>query len=232
MPKLKAGMRVRSSRTRSSAAPDLGQLAARPPPGQRQRGIGPAGDHHVQPRRQMVEQERHPVLHIARVDDVVVVEHQHDVARDGAQVVEQRGKHRLDRGRPGRLQEGQRTLADPGCRRPQRGDHIGPEGRGIVVAPVEREPRGQPLIGRPGRSRRQPLGEQCGLAEASGRGDEHQLRRGPAIQPLGSGADAAPDLAVTSGRRTSSRAGRLARGSLARAAAVRMGAVRAGPVRG
>ena len=36
----------------------------------------------------MVEQERQPVLHITRVDNVIVVEHQHDVARDGAEVVE------------------------------------------------------------------------------------------------------------------------------------------------
>ena len=68
---------------------DLDQLAARPQPGQRQRGIGAADDHHVQPGRQMIEQERHAVLHLARVDDVVVVEHQHDIGRDGAQVVEQ-----------------------------------------------------------------------------------------------------------------------------------------------
>ena len=129
---------------------DLDQLAARPQPGQRQRGIGPAGDHHVQPRRQMVEQERHPVLHIAGVDDVVVVEHQHDVARDGAQVVEQRGEHRFDRLRRGGRQQGQRVLADPGCRRPQRGDHVGPEGREIVVAPVERQPRHLPPISRRG----------------------------------------------------------------------------------
>ena len=71
---------------------DLDQLAARSQPGQRQRGIGAAGDHQVQPRRQVLEQERHPVLHLARVDDVVVVEHQHDVVRDGAEVVEQRGQ--------------------------------------------------------------------------------------------------------------------------------------------
>ena len=162
----------------------LDQLATRSQSCQRQRGIGPAGDHHVQPRRQMVEQERHPVLHIERVDDVVVVEHQHDVAREGAQVVEQLGQHRFDRRRLGRMQQGQRTLADPGCHRPQRRDHIGPEGCGIVVAPIERQPRGQPLIGRRGRSRRKPLGEQRRLAEASRCGDEHQLRRGPAVQPL------------------------------------------------
>ena len=60
---------------------DLDQLAARSQPGQRQRRIGAAGDHQVQPRRQVVEQERHPLVDVARVDDVVVVEHQHDVAR-------------------------------------------------------------------------------------------------------------------------------------------------------
>ena len=41
---------------------DLDQLAARPQPGQRQRRIGAAGDHQVQPRGQVVEQERHPVV--------------------------------------------------------------------------------------------------------------------------------------------------------------------------
>ena len=32
----------------------------------------------------MVEQERHAVVDLARVDDVVVVEHQHDVGREAA----------------------------------------------------------------------------------------------------------------------------------------------------
>ena len=45
------------------------------------RRIGAAGDHQVQPRREVVEQEGHPVVNVARVDDVVVVEHQHDVVR-------------------------------------------------------------------------------------------------------------------------------------------------------
>jgi len=132
----------------------------------------------------VASQERHPVLHVARVDDVVVIEHQHDLAGHGAQVVEQRGQHRFDRGRPGRVQQGQRTLADSGCRRPQRGDHIGPERCRIVVGSVEREPRRQPLVGRPARSRREPLGEQRRLAESGRCGNEHQLRRRPAVQPL------------------------------------------------
>ena len=63
---------------------DLDQLAAPPQPGQRQRRVGAAGDHQVDLRGQVLQQEGHPVLHLARVDDVVVVEHQHDIVRDGA----------------------------------------------------------------------------------------------------------------------------------------------------
>ena len=43
----------------------------------------------------MVQQEAHPVLHVARVDDVVVVEHQHDIVRDGVEIVRQGDKARL-----------------------------------------------------------------------------------------------------------------------------------------
>jgi hypothetical protein len=91
----------------------LDQLASRPQAGQWEGRIGAAGDHQMHLRRQMFEQERRPVLHITGVDDVVVVEHQHQVARD-AEVVEQRGQHPLDRRRLGLLQERQRALADPG----------------------------------------------------------------------------------------------------------------------
>ena len=58
---------------------DLGELAARPQAGQRQRRIRTGGDHQVNLRGQVLEEERHPVLDVVRVDHVVVVEHQHDV---------------------------------------------------------------------------------------------------------------------------------------------------------
>ena len=72
---------------------DLDELATPSQPRQRQRRVGAAGDHQVYLRGQVLQQEGHPVLHVARVDDVVVVEHQHDIVRDGVEVVEQ--------GRPG-----------------------------------------------------------------------------------------------------------------------------------
>ena len=162
---------------------DLDQLATRSQPRQRQRRVSAAGDHEVQPRRQVVEQERHRVLDLAGVDQVVVVEHQHDVAAGRAEVVEQRRQHHLDRGRLRRGQELQLVRADPGRHRPQRRDQVAPEGHRVVVTRVERQPRGESFAGRRGRSR-EPLREQPGLAETGRCGDEGQLRRGPAVQLL------------------------------------------------
>jgi hypothetical protein len=70
----------------------------------------------------VLQQEGHPVLHLARVDDVVVVEHQHDIVRERAELVEQRGQDRFHR-RLGRPQEREGRPADPVaavCRAPMR----------------------------------------------------------------------------------------------------------------
>ena len=142
---------------------DLGELATPAQPGQRQRRIGAAGDHQVYLRGQMFQQEGHRVLHVARVDDVVVVEHQHDIVRDGVEVVKQSDQARLVR-RLGRLQERERTCTTPGRRRIQRGDNVRPEQRGIAVALVKRKPRHGPSAGRSGS---QPLRQQRRLAEPS-----------------------------------------------------------------
>ncbi len=159
---------------------DLDQFATPSQPRQRQRRVGAAGDHQVYLRGQVLQQEGHPVLHVARVDDVVVVEHQHDIVRDGVEVVKQIDKARLAR-RLGRLQERERSCAIPGRRRLQRGDKIRPEQRGIVVALVEREPRHGPSIGRSGG---QPLRQQRRLTEPGRRRHQRQRRLRPAAQAL------------------------------------------------
>ena len=46
----------------------------------------------------MLEQERHPVLDLGRADRVVVVEHEHQVVREPAELVEERREDGLDRG--------------------------------------------------------------------------------------------------------------------------------------
>ena len=92
---------------------DLDELAPRPQAGQRQRRIGAGDDHQVDLWGQVLQQERHPVVDVVCIDHVVVVEHQHDVVRHRAELVEQRREDRLDRRRLGPLQEGQRTSRRP-----------------------------------------------------------------------------------------------------------------------
>ena len=107
---------------------DLDELATPAPATERQRRVGAGGDHQVHLWRQVLNEECHPVLDVVRIDDVVVVEHQHDVARQPAEVVEQRGKDRCDRRGCGDSQQGDRGRAYVGHHRLQRSDHVGPEG--------------------------------------------------------------------------------------------------------
>ena len=59
----------------------LGQLAAGPQPGQRQRRVGAAGQHQPQLRREALQQDRQAVVDRWRLDQVVVVQDQHDLPR-------------------------------------------------------------------------------------------------------------------------------------------------------
>ena len=103
---------------------DLEQLAARPQAGQRQGRVGAAGDHEVDLRRQVLDQERHRLVDLRRFDDVVVVEHQDEVVVDGVQIVEQGRDDGLDlrlRHLQERLRVGAHARVRPtGARRPRR----------------------------------------------------------------------------------------------------------------
>jgi hypothetical protein len=83
--------------------------------------------------REVLEQERHPVPDVRRVDEVVVVENQVDVVRHGAELVEHGGKDGLDRRLRG-LQQREHACPDAGYHPLQGVDHVGPErGRWAVV---------------------------------------------------------------------------------------------------
>ena len=84
---------------------DLDELAPRSQARQRERWIDTTGDHQVQPRWKVVEQEDHPVLNVASLDGVVVIEHHQDIARERTDFIEKCGKDRFDCGRLGRLQK-------------------------------------------------------------------------------------------------------------------------------
>jgi hypothetical protein len=134
----------------------------------------------VKPGWKVVEQERHRIVHLARLDEVIVVQDQHHVVVDGSEVVEEGGEHRLDG-------QGLRILQELECRgshrrskAPQPGDDVGPEVRRVVVTSVQGEPgRGGRLPAL--RAAGQPFGEKSGLAEACRGGDQDELRLGAAV---------------------------------------------------
>ena len=77
-----ASLRYAAASSRGEAqvgGPDLEELAPSPQPGERPRRIGSAGDDEVELRGQVLDQEQHRLVHVERLDDVVVVEHQDDV---------------------------------------------------------------------------------------------------------------------------------------------------------
>ncbi len=119
---------------------DLDQFSTGAQPGDRERGIGTAGNHQVKLWRQVIEQERHTFLDLARLDQVVVVEHQHDVVSGRAEVIEERREYEVDRRRLGRGQELKLVRTDRRRHCSQGGDDIRPERSGVVVASIDRQP--------------------------------------------------------------------------------------------
>jgi hypothetical protein len=93
--------------------PDLDQLAAHPPPSQRQIRVGAGTYHHVHLGWKVLQEEGQTLVDLVIVNQVVIVEHQPHLNRRGGQLVEQRGKHQLGRHRGGREQL-QRTVPTPG----------------------------------------------------------------------------------------------------------------------
>ena len=93
----------------------LGQLPAAPQPGQGQRRVAAAGQHQVQSRRPVLDQEPERLVHGCGVDQVVVVEHQQRLVRVrlGGQFVDQRGHQSLVRRRRGRPEQRAHPFGEP-----------------------------------------------------------------------------------------------------------------------
>ena len=127
----------------------------------------------------MVDKKGDSVVDGLSVDDMVVVEHQHEIVGNGADLIQQSPEQHFDRWRLSRAQQGQCALAHPGMYLLQRGDEVGPEERGVIVALIKRDPCRGPFIGR---GSRQPFGQQRSLAETRWRGDEGQLALDPLAQ--------------------------------------------------
>ena len=154
----------------------LDQLPAAPQPGQRQRRVAAAGQHQVQSRRPVLEQEPERGVHSLGVNQVIVIEHQQSLARirlDG-QFVDQRGHQTLVRRRRGRPEQRPHPVGEAPSHLVQRGHTMAPESRRVVVAGVQRQPCHRRLASP------SPVGQQDRLAISCRGADQHQ----PALQAL------------------------------------------------
>jgi hypothetical protein len=151
------------------ARPQLHELAAGAQPGQRQRWVAAAGQHHVQRGRQVVEQELHRPVHLGRLDEVVVVDHQHHVVGGRGELVHQRGDDARERRARRAGHERADPLGEARAHAIEGGDDVAPVAHRVVVAGVERQPGHGPVVG-PG-----PGGQEARLAETGGPAHQHQL---------------------------------------------------------
>jgi hypothetical protein len=114
------------------------------------------------------------------LDQVVVVQHQHDLVGQGGQLVDQGGHHRIEGGGPQATpQQRGDLLGDARADPVERGGGVPPEPRWVVVAGVQRQPGDRPSAA-PG-----PVRQQDGLAEAGRRAHQDQLAAVRLGKPVG-----------------------------------------------
>ena len=153
----------------------LGQLTAGPQPRQPQRRIAAAGQYHAYPGRPVLDQERKRLVHLLRVDHVVVVEDKQGLLP--GQIVDQRRDQALERSRRWRAEQRSHPFAGPRTGPVQRGYRVAPEPGRVVVPRVQREP-GDRVLAVPG-----PVGEQDRLAVSSRGGGQDEPPRQALIEP-------------------------------------------------
>ena len=143
----------------------LEQLAAASQSRQSERRVRARGDRDARRLRQVLDEERHRLVDLGRVDHVVVVERENGLAGQRVEVVDEARHCRFAR--------------QIGLGRVQRHRKVTEEATHVVVGLVQRQPRDT------GGGLRQPLAQQRRLAEAGRRRDEDQPRGRVEAQPLG-----------------------------------------------
>ena len=193
--KRRSAARISTSwpRARSRARGSAGRRGCRSPGAMRRAGA-PAGTPSPSARR--------------GVDDVVVVEHEHDVVRESAARSLSTAVRRVAIGGWADCRSGSASLRRRAPRSAARRQGTSRR-RGIVVprssdSHAEDHPS---AVGACRRIARHPLGQQRGLAEPGRRGNEHQLRRGPAVQSLAQSRTRHQTASRPGGHRASYRVG-------------------------
>lgn len=126
----------------------------------------------------MPQEEGHVIVDRPRLNHVVVVEDQRELAGRGLELVDQDSHDPLARDDAGRSQEWKHVLGvTPSCTI-ERNDNVTPEPHRIVVIGIQRQPRHRALrtCG--------PVGDQGRLAEAGGSAHQDHLPGHPRVESL------------------------------------------------
>ncbi len=156
---------------------ELGELAGHPQPVQGQRRVGAAGHDQAELGGGVPEQEPELARHLWAGRLMQVVQDQHHRPVELQQAAHHRAKEPVaDLGL--RFEAGQEPVRGHGTGPAQRGQHLGPEPRRVLVARADPHPGHRAR--RP--SPRRPRGQQEGLAVAGGRGQQGQRPLGALVQ--------------------------------------------------
>src|SRR5829696_8881037 len=90
--------------------------------------------------RQVLKQKCEGIVDRSCIDYVIVVQDEDKVVLDGSEFVEQTGQDRLGRRRLGGSECPEYAFPDVRRDRPQCGNEVGYEARGVAVPPVQRQP--------------------------------------------------------------------------------------------
>ncbi len=121
-----------------------GEPPLRAQPRKGESGIGPCGDHEMQQRGQMVEQEGQPMIACLGRRPVVVIQHERDGIGSRCQRVGEDRQGTLYRRRTRRFEQTQRRAAQARLDAIQGSEHISPEAYGVSFRLFERNPGDRP----------------------------------------------------------------------------------------
>ena len=168
------------------------QMAACAQARQWQRRVSARGQQQVQLRGRVLQQKRDQRMHGRIVDDVVVVQHEHDIGAGRGNVVDDCRQNKLRRRRLGAVRKAGQRCRQSRIGGLQRRQHIGEKARAVVVTGIEREPRRLRAGSRNAGQR------QRRFAVARRRCDQHQRPLQPGVQ---AGEKTGPRQEVRANRR-------------------------------
>jgi hypothetical protein len=110
----------------------------------------------------VIKQKDEGIVNRSGIDNMVVVEDEHNIVREGGELVDQRRQDRFGRRWLRGLKHTQQAPADSRRDRLQRGDEVRQKAREVVIPFVQRQPGGWSL------AVCDPRTDQCGFAKAGG----------------------------------------------------------------